>query len=191
MTVAHHPLELRDGIVAALLRTFLAHPINGCLTVQGPNQAKGQIHIHQGRVVHAESGPFEGLPALAEMLTWRAGIYSLDEAAPLTQSISLNLEQLQNGVVQLTPIQALPSLEALLNQTPISVPVPLEPEYENPLEPEHTEDHPSLEHVMALEAADDEFNQVWDQPSQPRGFFGWFMQVIGSIQQALDGRRTR
>jgi hypothetical protein len=182
-------LELRDGVVAALLRTFLAHPITGCLSVQGPDGAKGRIHIAAGRLVHAETSKRGGLSALAEMLSWRAGMYSLDEAdITVAHSLDLTLEQLLSGVaVPLAPIQALPSLEALLDE-PIGVQVPsYGSEQFVPASTDSTEPNETLE---MLEQADAELNAVWSKPfSTPRGFFGWFAQVLASLHDALSPQR--
>ena len=182
--MAPHTLALRDGVVAAILKTFLAHPITGCLTVLGPDRARGRIHIGEGRVVHAETGQLSGLGALTEMLSWRAGTYSLEEGeAPAEHSLSLTLEELLSGVaVPLAPIQSLPSLEALLEERTAVVAVPsYGSEQFAPPEP--------VDEVLALEQADEAFSEVWAPQVPAPGFFGWVAQVFASIQDALDPRR--
>ncbi|HEX2865078.1 MAG TPA: DUF4388 domain-containing protein [Deinococcales bacterium] len=69
------PLE--EATVVNLLQMLSLNRTTGCLDVHGPSGALGVIYLVAGRVTHAQAGALRGVEAVARMLAWQRGSFSL------------------------------------------------------------------------------------------------------------------
>lgn len=78
------PLE--EATVVNLLQMLSLNRTTGCLNIDGPSGAHGEVYLVAGRVTHAQTGGSRGVDAVAVMLTWQHGSFSLLSGVTTSES---------------------------------------------------------------------------------------------------------
>jgi hypothetical protein len=87
--------RLAEGVLSNLVQYLALNQASGCLTVSAPDVGAGEVYLLRGRVHHVVAGPYEGVKALAHLLTWTQGRFGFRVGVvPPAFSVDLSTDQL-------------------------------------------------------------------------------------------------